>query len=149
MIPLNRLCKGTVLSYERLLMSKSEHASYLERLLKQKGEHVDYLERLLVQKDTHAQYFQRTLIAVSFIALVVIILFTVLTSHIMKTRDEQRRRLEVLFEGIISEKNKRIEELEKPAEKPTGNNSHQQQQQQPHFVYAMPNHMPTAITTTS
>ena len=145
MIPLNKICKGTVLSYERLLMTTAEHAAYLERLLTQKGEHVEYLERLLVEKDTHAHYFQRTLISVSLIAAVVIVLFAVLTSYLMRTRDEQRRRLENLFEGIIQEKNKRIEELEKPAEKPAGNGSGHQQ---PHFVYAMPN-LPPALTNTS
>lgn len=146
MIPLNKICKGTVLSYERLLMAKAEHAAYLERLLTQKVEHVEYLEQLLVEKDTQAHYFQRTLISVSLIAAIVIVLFAVLTSYLMRTRDEQRRRLENrLFEGIIQEKNKRIEELEKPAEKPAGNGSGHQQ---PHFVYAMPN-LPPALTNTS
>lgn len=147
MIPLGKICKGTVLSYERLLMTTARHAEYLERLLKQKNDHTEYLERLLIEKETHSRYFQRTLIAISLIAVVVVVLFAVLTSYLMRTRDEQRCRLENVFEGIIEEKNKRIEELTKPTEntRAAGNGSGLQQ---PHFVYAMPN-MPTAITTSN
>lgn len=90
-------------------------------------------ERILIQKDLHAQYLQRTLISVSLVALLVIASFAVLTFYLLRVRDQERRHLEGLYEDIIQEKNKIIEELKSPTSSPDRGSQHQQ-----HFVYAMP-----------
>lgn len=91
-------------------------------------------ERILLQKDLHVQYVQRTLISVLAVALLVFASFVALTFYLLRARDQERRRLEGLYEGIIQEKNKIIEELK---ESPASSNGGGSQQPQ-HFVYAMP-----------
>lgn len=116
-----KVCRGvvddTTLSYERLL-------------LQEMGLHA----QLLQEKDLHVQYLRRALISVSIVAVVVILLFAVLTYYLLVVRDEQRRRMENLYQGIITEKNKRIQDLEESPKKDSTGHSLQQQ----HFVYAMP-----------
>lgn len=131
-----QLCKGLVHAHERELKHRDFHLKYL----------AESLERELTHRDLHLkdlQLFLRHLwaciVIISIISIATIVSLMVMTFFLLKVKEEQKRRLEVQnskYEGVLQEKNERIQHLEREEKSKANGNQHLLSPQQIPFIYS-------------